>query len=179
MEGYYGYGSLTGGRSQERYQPAHFLNDPRRFRIGGLKGATAYDVEVVARRSSNVYLGFGARAEVTGTSTGALPSVLVTGTVSGVTEGAPLSLRVTLVGSAAPEGGLAVNVTVADGTLRGGDYLDPSEEGAKQWTVPEGATEADFSIPTVDDDQDEPNDQVTVTLNDGAGYTKSNISLGS
>ena len=161
--------SVTRVQTHRRRQPAAYVNDPRRFRIGGLKAGTAHDVEVVARRSGDVEFRFGARAEVTGTQTNNAPSVLVEGG-NAVTEGAPASFGVRLSGSSAPEGGLTVNVTVADGTS-GGDYLDASEEGAKQWTVPEGQNNATFSIPTVDDDQDEPNDQIRVTLNDGTGYT--------
>jgi len=162
--------SLTGGRRDEPRQPAAYLTDRTKFRIGGLKGGTRYDVEVVARRSSNVYLGFGARAEVTGTQTNAVPT-LHSGLGSGiVTEGQRTYFEVHLFGNAvAPEGGLTVNVLIADAT-GGSDFLDAADEGLKTVTIPEGEGSVNYYLSTVDDDEDEPNGSVRGTIQSGTGY---------
>ena len=94
-----------------------------------------------------------------------------------VPEGTTLVFRVrlydrssfTLVG--APPGGLTVNLTVSDTTTAGADFLAPTSEGAKTVTFKEGESVVRYSVPTVDDNQDEPNGQVEMTLVAGDGYS--------
>ena len=71
----------------------------------------------------------------------------------------------------APAGGLTVNVTVTDTTVAGADFLAPATEGTHKVTFRQGASTATLSIPTVDDDQDEPNGQILYAVAAGNGYT--------
>ena len=90
-------------------------------------------------------------------------------------EGTVLEFKLRLVDvntdllTTAPPGGLTVNVTVSD-TTRGGDFLAPATEGAKTVTFKEGESEATLSVPTVDDNQDEPGGLITMTIVAGNGY---------
>ena len=71
----------------------------------------------------------------------------------------------------APPGGLTINLTVSDTTTAGADFLAPATEGAKTVTFAEGESTATYSVPTVDDNQDEPNGQIKVAIVAGTGYT--------
>ena len=70
----------------------------------------------------------------------------------------------------APAGGLTVNLTVSDAT-DGGDFLAPATEGAHTVTFKEGESIATYSVPTVDDNQDEPRGKINIAIVAGAGYT--------
>ncbi|MYD92250.1 MAG: hypothetical protein F4Y02_00865 [Chloroflexi bacterium] len=128
----------------------------------------AYDVQVSAAKSLRPGGSIMALSEVKNTLAGAVPEILLEG-LAAVTEGSPTGFKARLT-SAAPTGGVTINVTVSDVT-NGGDYLAASEEGDKTYTVPAGAMEATFTIPTVDDDRNEPAGQIRVVLHAGTGYT--------
>ncbi len=145
--------------------------------ITGLTANTEYDVRVQAVSSSFATL---AQSEATATTNATAVEYLPFPDLVGSTtsaEGTTLVFRVrlydrssfTLVG--APPGGLTVNVTVSDTTTVGADFLAPANEGAKTLTFREGQTTATLSIPTVDDNQDEPNGKVSFTLVAGNGYS--------
>ena len=75
----------------------------------------------------------------------------------------------------APESDLPVNLSIREGPgtfAPGGDYVD-----AHIWTatIPAGERGVAFSIPTVDDEVEEPNAIVRVRIESGNGYTVSNI----
>ena len=73
----------------------------------------------------------------------------------------------------APAGGLTVNLTVSDAT-NGGDFLASASEGAKTVTFKEGESVVTYSVPTVDDNQDEPNGNNRIGIVAGNGYTVGN-----
>ena len=77
----------------------------------------------------------------------------------------------TLNADRAPDANLTVSLSVSE--TGSGDYVAAQSEGPATATIAKGETEATFSIATVDDDTDEPDGEVTVTLNDGGGYTVS------
>ncbi len=77
----------------------------------------------------------------------------------------------------APESDLPVNLSIREGPgtfAPGGDYVD-----AHTWTatIPAGKRGVAFSIPTMDDEVEEPNAIVRVRIESGNGYTVSNIKL--
>ncbi len=93
-------------------------------------------------------------------------------------EGTTFAFRVRLVDPSvgfvgAPPGGLTVNLTVSDTTTAGADYVAPQNEGAKTVTFREGQSEATYRVPTVDDNQDEPDGTIKLALAAGNGYTVS------
>ena len=92
------------------------------------------------------------------------PEVSITG-ASGGTEGQAVTFTVSA--SPAPEADLAVSVTVA--TV--GDYGVTA--GLRTVTIAGGTASATLTLPTTDDSTDEAEGSVTLTLNDGSGYTVS------
>ena len=77
----------------------------------------------------------------------------------------------------APDSDLPVNLSIREGPgtfAPGGDYV-----AAHTWTatIPAGERGVMFSIPTVDDDAEEPNAIARVRIESGNGYTVSNIKL--
>ena len=86
---------------------------------------------------------------------------------SGVTEG--VAATFTLTATPAPSVPLTVDVTVTDAA--GSDFVAPDDEGGRTVTIPAGETEAGFAVTTVDDEADEPDGSVTVTLVSGDGYS--------
>ena len=98
------------------------------------------------------------------------PRATIAVATSAVTEGALAPFRISL-SSAAPVGGLEVNVTVADAA--GSDFVAPQYEESTTLTASFSAGQTiapTVNIPTVDDNTDEPNGQVTMTLASGTGY---------
>ncbi|MYJ67968.1 MAG: hypothetical protein F4087_05575, partial [Gemmatimonadetes bacterium] len=109
----------------------------------------------------------GNAATVTWTAT-ALPAATIAAGTSSVTEGTDAEFTVTL-SSAAPSGGLTVNLTVEEST--NGDYVAAANEGDKTLDFAEGDTSKTYDVATVADMNDEPNGSVTVTLKTGTDYT--------
>ena len=66
---------------------------------------------------------------------------------------------------------LTVNVQVTEDTSQGQTYLNASERGSKRAVIYAGMDTGTFTVKTVDDNNDEPNGAVTVTLRPGTGYT--------
>ena len=95
------------------------------------------------------------------------PVVSIAATAASVTEGGAAAF--TLTADRAPDADLTVTLSVAE--TGGGDHVAAADEGPATATIAKGATEAVFSVATVDDDVDEPDGSVTVTLKDGGGYT--------
>ena len=96
----------------------------------------------------------------------AAPDPLVTLTAGGaVTEGA--SARFTLSADPAPGADLSVAVSVA----QSGEFAAASALGSRTVTIPAGAASAAFTVPTVDDNADEPDGAIAVSLSGGAGYS--------
>ena len=92
-----------------------------------------------------------------------LPVATLSGPSSAVTEGADLTFTLTL-DTAAPAGGVAVDVTVSET----GDVVAALNEDAQMVTVPAGATQAEFTVATEDDDVDEAASEVTVAIDTDA-----------
>ena len=97
------------------------------------------------------------------------PVVSIAAKAASVTEGGAAAF--TLTADRAPDADLTVTLSVAE--TGGGDHVAAADEGPATATIAKGATEAVFSVATVDDDVDEPDGSVTVTLKDGGGYTVS------
>ncbi len=97
------------------------------------------------------------------------PAVSITAKAASVTEGGAAAF--TLTADRAPDADLTVTLSVAE--TGGGDHVAAADEGPATAVIAKGATEAVFSVATVDDDVDEPDGSVTVTLKDGGGYTVS------
>ena len=94
-----------------------------------------------------------------------LPVVTIAGGAA-VTEGG--NAVFTLSADRAPSANLAVKVEVSDAP--GSDFVASGDEGAKTVTLGAGLTSATYTVPTVGDDNDEPDGPVRATLRDGAGY---------
>ncbi len=97
------------------------------------------------------------------------PAVSITAKAASVTEGGDAAF--TLTADRAPDADLTVTLSVAE--TGGGDHVAAADEGPATAVIAKGATEAVFSVATVDDDANEPDGAVTVTLKDGGGYTVS------
>ena len=97
------------------------------------------------------------------------PAVSIAAKAASVTEGGAAAF--TLTADRAPDADLTVTLSVAE--TGGGDHVAAADEGPATAVIAKGATEAIFSVATVDDDVDEPDGSVTVTLKDGGGYTVS------
>ena len=95
------------------------------------------------------------------------PVVSIAATAASVTEGGAAAF--TLTADRAPDADLTVTLSVAE--TGDGDHVAAADEGPATAVIAKGATEAVFSVATVDDDVDEPDGSVTVTLKDGGGYT--------
>ena len=83
---------------------------------------------------------------------------------SAVTEGTDASF--TLTASPKPTANLTVNLAVEDSA----GFVASSDEGAHKVTIGTSGT-ANYTVPTVDDDTDEDDGSVKVTVNTGTGYT--------
>ncbi len=97
------------------------------------------------------------------------PAVSITAAAASVTEGGAASFTVSA--DRAPDADLTITLSVTEAA--GSDHVAAADEGAATVTIAKGATEATFSVPTVDDAVDEPDGSVTVTVAAGAGYTVS------
>ena len=94
------------------------------------------------------------------------PPVITIAGGAGVTEGSGAVF--TLTADRAPSANLTVNVAVEDAP--GSDFVAWDDEGAKTVTIRSGETSATHTVPTVNDDADEPDGPVRVVLRAGEGY---------
>ncbi len=97
------------------------------------------------------------------------PAVSITAAAASVTEGGAASYTVSA--DRAPDADLTITLSVSEAA--GSDHVAADDEGPGTVTIAKGATEASFSVPTVDDAVDEPDGSVTVSVAAGAGYTVS------
>ncbi len=87
-------------------------------------------------------------------------AVTITPKTTPVTEGSAVVFTVTA--NPAPTADLTVNLTVADDATS--DFVDSSDEGDQTVVIPAGETTADYSVATSDDETDEADGVVTVTV---------------
>ena len=97
----------------------------------------------------------------------ALPMVTIAAGTSPVTEGTAASFTVTA--TPAPASNLDVNLSVAEAA--GSDFVASGNEGMKTVTIPAASGSMTYTVATVNDDTDEPNGSVTVTVENDTGYT--------
>ena len=95
------------------------------------------------------------------------PVVSIAAKAASVTEGGTATF--TLTADRAPAADLTVTLAVSET----GDHVAAETEGAATAVIAKGETQAAFSVATVNDDADEPDGVVTVTLEAGEGYTVS------
>ena len=96
----------------------------------------------------------------------AQPMVTIAAGTSPVTEGTAASFTVTA--TPAPASNLDVNLSVAEAA--GSDFVASGNEGMKTVMIPASGS-VTYTVATVNDDTDEPNGSVTVTVTNGNGYT--------
>ena len=90
-----------------------------------------------------------------------LPEVRITGG-SAVTEGTAASFTVTRTGDTT--NALTVLLSVGEDTSGGRDYVAAGNEGDKSIAIPSGSASATYNVATVDDNTDEPNGEVQVSI---------------
>ena len=96
------------------------------------------------------------------------PTATISAGITSVIEGGSATFTVTL-SSAAPAGGLTINLSVAD--VAGSDFVASANEGAQTMSFSEGETSKSYGVATVNDGNVESNGDVTVTLTSGTGYS--------
>ena len=94
------------------------------------------------------------------------PVVTITAKAASVTEGEDAVFTVTA--DRAPEADLQVRVQVSE--TGDGDHVAAADEDFATVTIAKGHREADFSVATVNDDVDEPDTSVAVTVKRVRGY---------
>ena len=100
----------------------------------------------------------------------ALPELKIAAATATVAEGGTLAFTIT-ASDPTLDRDLTVNVQVTEDTSQGQTYLNASERGSKRAVIYAGMRTGTFTVKTVDDNNDEPNGTVTVTLRPGTGYT--------
>ena len=96
----------------------------------------------------------------------AQPVVTIAAGTSPVTEGTAASFTVSA--SPMPASDLTVNLSVAEAA--GSDFVASGNEGMKTVMIPASGS-VTYTVATMNDDTDEPNGNVTVTVENGTGYT--------
>ncbi|WP_419924442.1 Calx-beta domain-containing protein [Candidatus Poriferisocius sp.] len=100
------------------------------------------------------------------------PEISIAAGTSPVTEGTPASF--TVMADSAPGANLTINLSVAETSTGGGDFVATGDEGSgKSVTILAGQTTATFTVATTQDTVDEPDGGVSVTVEAGSGYTLS------
>ena len=95
------------------------------------------------------------------------PVVTIAAKAASVTEGGDAVF--TLTADRAPAAALTVELAVSE--TGAGDHVAAADEGPATLVIPKDATEATFSVATVNDAVDEPDGTATVTVQPGEGYT--------
>ena len=93
------------------------------------------------------------------------PPVITISGGAAVTEGTGASFTVNA--NPAP----AANLDVSVGVTQSGAFVSDSNRGSKTVTIAANATSKTYTVPTVNDMVDEASGSVTVTVNNGEGYT--------
>ena len=96
-------------------------------------------------------------------------AVSITADAASVTEGGVASFTVSA--DRAVDADLTITLSVSEAA--GSNHVAASDEGPHTVTIAKGETQAAFSVTTVNDAVDEPDGSVTVTVNNGDGYTVS------
>ena len=96
------------------------------------------------------------------------PTVTIMGGPSPITEGTAAAFTVSRSGPVTAP--LPVLLRVRETTTGGQDFVATAQEGVKTVTIPSGAATAPYTVTTVDDNTDEPDGMVTVTLNSSSAY---------
>ena len=94
------------------------------------------------------------------------PVVTIAAKTESVTEGGGAVF--TLTAARAPAADLTVTLAVSE--TGDGDHVAASDEGPATLVIPRDATEAVFTLATVNDDADEPDGAAVVAVQAGAGY---------
>ena len=94
------------------------------------------------------------------------PAVTIAARAASVAEGGDAEF--TLTADRAPDADLTVTLAVSE--TGDGDHVAAADEGPATLAIPKGATEAVFTLATVNDDVDEPDGAAVVTVEAGAGY---------
>ncbi len=89
-----------------------------------------------------------------------VPEISITAKTQSVAEGTDAVFTVKASRSSGSD--LTVNLTVSESD--GSDFVAADKEGTATVTITKGETEADFSVPTVNDSVNEPDGSVTVTV---------------
>ncbi len=96
------------------------------------------------------------------------PEVSITGG-SGVTEGTAASFTISRTG--ATSASLTVLIEVSENTAGGRDFVAAGDEGDKSVMIPVGSASIAYPVPTENDNTDEPDGSVTVSLRSSIDYT--------
>ena len=94
-----------------------------------------------------------------------VPVITIAGDTSEVEEGMEASFTV----NASPATTTNLDVSVA--VSQSGAFVASGDRGAKTVTITANTTSSTYTVPTVNDMMDESNGSVTVTVNQGTGYT--------
>ena len=100
----------------------------------------------------------------------ALPELKIAAATATVAEGGTLTFTISATDPTLDRD-LTVNVQVTEDTSQGQTYLNASERGSKRAVIYAGWETGTFTVKTVDDNNDEHDGAVTVTLRPGTGYT--------
>ena len=95
------------------------------------------------------------------------PVVTIAADAASVTEGGDAVF--TLTADRAPAAALTVKLAVSETGV--GDHVAAPDEGPATAVLPKDTTQAVFTLATVNDEADEPDGTVSVTVEPGAGYT--------
>ena len=99
-----------------------------------------------------------------------LPTVTVTAATQGGDEGTAFKFSV------ARDGDTDASLTVKLTATQAGAFIDPANTPGADITIPAGRESLEYTVRTVDDDVDESNGSVTVTIGRDAAYTIGNPS---
>ena len=160
--------STTGGDTQVRLSHEDTEDSGRASGWSISDDANLYRARASTGPWSQVDGGDNLMFRVNGSAKGVVPTATISAGASPVTEGTAASFTVRL-SEAAPAGGLTVSLSVSDAS--GSDFVASGNEGRKRVTFAQGETSKTYTVPTVNDGNDEPNGSVTVRLLGGTGYT--------
>ena len=100
----------------------------------------------------------------------ALPEIKIAAATASVAEGGELAFTIT-ASDPTLDRDLTVNVQVTEDTSQSRSYLAASERGSKRAVIYAGLDTGTYTVKTVNDNNDEYDGAVTVTLRPGNGYT--------
>ncbi len=102
-----------------------------------------------------------------------VPQITIAADTASVAEGTSASFTITT--NAPPADDLTINLTVSEDEADGQNFVAAGDEGSKTVTIQAGQPSATYTVATDDDSTAELSGAVTVTLNDGTGYTVGSI----